>query len=82
MLASYKVACKIAKCKQPHTIAKRLIPSMLYIALDAEFSALALMKSKYRLKIKVVKESSSFISQFEKMCGDQQAHPQIIVGLG
>jgi len=41
---------------------------------SAGFSALALMKSKYRLKIDVEKEISSVIPRFEKMCGNQQAH--------
>ena len=40
----------------------------LMIGETAGFSALALMESKYRLKINVEKEISSLILQFEKMC--------------
>jgi len=42
---------------------------------SAGFSAIALVKSKYRSKINVEKEIYSLIPGFEKMCGDQQAHP-------
>jgi len=43
----------------------------IMIGVSASFSALARLKSKYYSKINVEKE----ISRFEKMCGDQQAHP-------
>src|SRR6218665_3357814 len=61
LLVSYKAAHRIAKCKEPHTISDELIPSNavdmvnLMIGESAELSALALMKSKYRLKINVEK---------------------------
>jgi len=42
---------------------------------SAGFSALAPMKYKYRSKINVENEISSLIPRFEKMCGNQQAHP-------
>ena len=80
-LASNKVAHRIAKCKEPHTIAEELIlPAAvdmvnLMIGESAGVSAFALMKSKYRSKINVEKEISSLIPRFENMCGDQQAHP-------
>ena len=47
----------------------------LIIGESAGFSALTLRKSRYRSKINVEKEISSLIQRFEKMCGDQQAHP-------
>jgi len=47
----------------------------LMIGESAGISAIALMKSKCRLKINVEKEISNLISRFEKMYGDQQAHP-------
>src|SRR6218665_646138 len=66
LLASYKVGLphRIVKYKESHTIAKELIPSNavdmvnLMIGESAELSALALMKSKYRLKISVEKKLS------------------------
>ena len=64
-----------------HLIAKELIPpaavdiANLMIGGSAGFSTLALMISKCHSKIKVEKEISSLIPRFEKMCGDQQAHP-------
>src|SRR6218665_3883714 len=74
LLASYKVAHRIAKCKEPHTISE-LIPS---IAVD--LSALALMKSKYRLKINVEKKTFILIQRIEKTCGKSGSSiPQIIV---
>jgi len=58
---------------------KVLIPFATSYLCEAGFSALAVMKSKYRSKIDVEKEMrvavSSLIPRFEKMCGDQQAHP-------
>src|SRR6218665_1084889 len=71
LLASYKVAHRIAKCKEPHTISE-LIPSIavdmgnLMIGESAELSALALMKSKYRLKINVEKKTFILIQRIEK----------------
>src|SRR6218665_3806180 len=47
----------------------------LIIGESAGFSALALRKSRYCWKINVEKEISRLIQRFEKMCGDQQAHP-------
>ena len=65
LLASYKVGLphRIVKYKESHTIAKELIPSnavdMVNLMIgEAELSALALMKSKYRLKISVEKKLS------------------------
>ena len=81
MLASYEIAHRIAKCNEPHTNTEELSLSAavdmvnLMIGESAGFSTLALMKSKFRSKIHVGKEISSFIPLFEKMCGDQQAHP-------
>jgi len=65
---------------EPHTIAEVILPAAVDIVnlmIDefAGFSALALMKSKYRSKINVEKEISSLILRFKKMCGNQQAHP-------
>ncbi|KAF0711438.1 zinc finger BED domain-containing protein 5-like [Aphis craccivora] len=46
---------------------------------EAGFSAVAVIKSKYRSKINVEKEMrvevSSLIPRFEKICSDVQAHP-------
>jgi len=85
LLASYKVAHRIAKCKEPHTISE-LIPSIavdmgnLMIGESAELSALALMKSKYRLKINVEKKTFILIQRIEKTCGKSGSSiPQIIV---
>jgi len=47
----------------------------LMIGEPAGSSSLALMKSKYRSNINVEKEISSLIPWFEKISGDQQAHP-------
>jgi hypothetical protein len=60
--------------------AKRiLIPFATSYLCEAGFSAVAVIKSEYRAKINVEKELrvavSSSIPQFEKMLGDQQAHP-------
>lgn len=56
-----------------------LIPFATSYLCEAGFSALAVIKSKYRSKINVEKEMrvavSSLIPRFEKMCGDHQAHP-------
>jgi len=77
------IAQRIAKCKEPHTIEEEFIlPAAedmvnLMISESAGLFALALMKSEYRSKCG--KEISSLIPRFEKMCGDQQAHPHIIV---
>jgi len=65
---------------EPHTIAKLILYAVidlvnLMIGESAGFSAVALMKSKYRWKINVEKEMPSLILQFKKMCGNQQAHP-------
>src|SRR6218665_183985 len=85
LLASYKVAHRIAKCKEPHTISE-LIPSIavdmgnLMIGESAELSAHALMKSKYRLKINVEKKTFILIQRIEKTCGKSGSSiPQIIV---
>src|SRR6218665_1259915 len=85
LLASYKVAHRIAKCKESHTISE-LIPSIavdmgnLIIGESAELSALALMKSKYRLKINVEKKTFILIQRIEKTCGKSGSSiPQIIV---
>jgi len=71
LLASYKVAHRIMKCKEPCTIAEELNrPAAavdmvnLMIGEAAGFSALALMKSKYRSKINGEKEISSLISLY------------------
>src|SRR6218665_3582940 len=80
LLASYKVAHRIAKCKEPHTISE-LIPSIavdmgsLMIGESAELSALALMKSKYCLKINVEKKTFILIQRIEKKRAENQAHP-------
>src|SRR6218665_1678334 len=72
---------RTAKCKELHTIAEELILlgavniSNLMFGESAWFSALALMKSKYRSKINVEKEIPSLIPRFEKMCSNQQAYP-------
>jgi len=47
----------------------------LMIGESAELSALALMKSKYRLKINVEKKTFSLIQRFEKKLAENQAHP-------
>ena len=81
MIASYKVAHRIANCKKPRTIADDLIlPAAvdmvnIIIGESARFSTLARMKSKYDSKINVEEEISSVIPGFEKMCGDEQAYP-------
>lgn len=56
-----------------------LIPFATSYLCEAGFSALAVIKSKYRSKINVEQEMrvavSNLIPRFEKMCGDHQAHP-------
>jgi hypothetical protein len=55
-----------------------LIPFATSYLCKAGFLAVAVIQSKYRVKINVEKEIrvavSSLIPRFEKMCGDQQAH--------
>ena len=78
---SYKVThtSRITKCKEPIQSEKNsfylLLEMNRMIGESAVFSTLALMKSKYSSKINVEEEMSSLIPRFEKMCGDQQAHP-------
>ncbi|VVC25872.1 Hypothetical protein CINCED_3A012173 [Cinara cedri] len=56
-----------------------LIPFSTSYLCEAGFSAVAVIKSKYRSKINVEKEMrlavSSLIPRFEKLCSDVQAHP-------
>ncbi|XP_060846219.1 zinc finger BED domain-containing protein 5-like [Rhopalosiphum padi] len=56
-----------------------LIPFSTSYLCEAGFSAVAVIKSKYRSKINVEKEMrvavSSLIPRFEKICNDVQAHP-------
>lgn len=56
-----------------------LIPFATSYLCEAGFSAVAVIKSKYRSKINVEQEMrvavSSLIPRFEKMCADHQAHP-------
>ncbi len=56
-----------------------LIPFATSYLCEAGFSAVAVIKSKYRSKINVEKEMrvavSSFIPRFEQLCSEQQAHP-------
>ncbi|KAL4153497.1 hypothetical protein QTP88_001330 [Uroleucon formosanum] len=56
-----------------------LIPFSTSYLCEAGFSAVAVIKSKYRSKINVEKEMrvavSSLIPRFEKICSDVQAHP-------
>ncbi|XP_050522096.1 zinc finger BED domain-containing protein 5-like [Daktulosphaira vitifoliae] len=56
-----------------------LIPFSTSYLCEAGFSAVAVIKSKYRTKINVEKEMrvavSCLIPRFEKMCSDMQAHP-------
>ena len=68
LLASYKVAHRIAKSKKPRAVAEELnlpaaevMANLMMIDESAGFSALALMKSKcrYRSKLNVEKETSS-----------------------
>ena len=70
LLASYK----IAHIGQLILLAAEDMVNLM-IGESAGFSALALMKSKYRSKNNVEEEISSLDPRFEKMCGDQQAHP-------
>ena len=54
--ASYKVAHRIAKSKEPHTVTEQLVLPAAVVMVNpidesAGFSALALMKSKYRSKL-------------------------------
>jgi len=63
---------------KPHTIAELILPPAvdivnLMIGESIGFSALALVKSKYRSKIIVEKGISNLILRFKKMCGNQQA---------
>jgi hypothetical protein len=55
-----------------------LIPFATSYLCEAGFSAVAVIKSKYRTKIKVEKEMrvavSNLIPRFEKMCSDLEAH--------
>lgn len=56
-----------------------LIPFATSYLCEAGFSAVAVIKSKYRSKINVEQEMrvaiSNFIPRFEKLCSEQQAHP-------
>jgi hypothetical protein len=56
-----------------------LIPFATSYLGEAGFSAVAVIKSKYRAKINMEQEMrvavSSLIPRFEKMCSEQQAHP-------
>ncbi|XP_075454497.1 protein FAM200A-like [Ascaphus truei] len=56
-----------------------LIPFATSYLCEAGFSAVAVIKSKYRAKINVEQELrvavSSLIPRFEKMCSEKQAHP-------
>src|SRR6218665_3001543 len=78
---SYKVThtSRITKCKEPIQSEKNsfylLLEMNRMIGESAVFSTLAIMKSKYSSKINVEEEMSSLIPRFEKMCGDQHAHP-------
>src|SRR6218665_664165 len=67
-LLAYKLAPRITKCREPSAIAEEIVlPAAavdmvsLMIGESAEFFTLALMKSKYRSKINVEEEISSFI---------------------
>ncbi|VVC33157.1 Hypothetical protein CINCED_3A012045 [Cinara cedri] len=56
-----------------------LIPFSTFNLCEAGFSAVAVIKSKYRSKINVEKETrlavSTLIPRFEKLCSDLLAHP-------
>ena len=56
-----------------------LIPFATSYLCEAGFSAVAVIKSKFRSKINVEQEMrvaiSNFIPRFEKLCKKQQAHP-------
>jgi hypothetical protein len=56
-----------------------LIPFSASYLCEAGFSAVAVIRSKYRAKINLEKEMrvavSYLIPRFEKMCSDLQAHP-------
>jgi hypothetical protein len=56
-----------------------LIPLSTSYLCEAGFSAVAVIKIKYRAKTKVEREMrvamSNIIPRFEKMCSDLQAHP-------
>ncbi|XP_067131393.1 zinc finger BED domain-containing protein 5-like [Centruroides vittatus] len=56
-----------------------LIPFATSYLCEAGFSAVAVIKSKYRSKINVEQEMrvaiSNFIPRFEKLCSEHQAHP-------
>jgi len=82
LLVSYKVGHRIVKYMEPYTIAEELILLAavdmvnLMIGESAGFSALALMKSKYRSKINVEKQISSLIPRFEQCAKiDRVDHP-------
>jgi hypothetical protein len=71
MLASYKRAHRITKCKKPHTIAEEPI---LPAAVDMVNIMIGESAGKLLSKVPLF-NNTSLIPRFEKMCRDQQAHP-------